>query len=234
MTPRQFTSHLGKLRPAYVRRTEEGYTLTWSGRSLVGILQAGVGAETTQDPVALDDTCGVCGTELTATYEDRLLSVTCANDHRFPSDDLPPNAVSERPLDEAITIQTRRTRHHLDLVREGVCFGSVDVEYDVLDTPQVAHVLIATCGGCGRVSGSTIGSYLLGEPAVIAFYHDHGVDVTEAPFWAVELTIAEPTVRSEDPLRLSLSVERDGERLTLVVDRHAQLIDSNRTRIATS
>ncbi len=227
-----FSYHLEKLKPACIKRTDEGYSLTWSGRSLVGVLQAGVGARTTRGPVTLDATCGICGTELTASYEDRLLSVTCANGHRFPTDDLPPNAVSGRPIDDVITIQTRRTRHHLDLVREGVCpacFATVELEYEVLDSPRAAHILIATCGDCGRVSSSTIGSYLLTEPVVVAFYHDHGVDLTETPFWAVELTIADPTVHSEEPLRLSLSVERDGERLTLFVDEHARLLDSDRT-----
>jgi hypothetical protein len=73
--------------------------------------------------------------------------------------------------------------------------------------------------------------YLLDEPAVVAFYHDHGIDVTETPLWALDLPIAEPTVRSEDPLRLLLSVERDGERLTLVVDEYTNLLDSRRTPV---
>jgi hypothetical protein len=231
-----FNYHLDKLRPAYVRRTEDGYALTWAGLSLVGTLRAGVGAETTRAEQSLDATCGICGTELTVSYEDRLLSVTCANDHKFPEDDLPPNAVTGRPLGEIISIQTRRTQHHLDLVREGVCpacFDDVDLEHDVLDAPQASHVLIATCVGCGYVSGSPMGAYLLSEPAVVAFYHDHGVDVTETPFWALELMIAEPTVHSEDPLRLLLSIERDDERLTLTVDEHAQLLDSERTPLDT-
>jgi hypothetical protein len=231
-----FNYHLGKLQPAYVRQTDDGYALTWAGLSLVGTLRAGVGAGTTREPVELDATCGICGTQLTARYEDRLLSVTCANDHKFPRDDLPPNAVSGRSLREAIAIQTRRTQHHLDLTREGVCpacFDDVELEHDVLDVPQASHILVATCEGCGRVSGSPMGSYLLSEPAVVAFYYDHGVDVTETPFWALELMIAEPTVRSEDPLRLSLSVERGDERLILTVDEHAQLLDSERTPLDT-
>ena len=229
-----FNYHLEKLRPAYVRQTGEGYTLTWAGLSLVGTLRAGVGAETTRAERSLDATCGICGTELTVSYEDRLLSVTCANDHTFPTDDLPPNAVSGRPIEEVISIQTRRTQHHLDLIREGVCpacFDDVSLEHDVLDMTQASHILVATCVGCGYVSGSPMGAYLLSEPAVVSFYHDHGVDITETPFWALELLIAEPAVRSEDPLRLLLSVERESERLTLTVDEHAQLLDSERASL---
>jgi len=229
-----FNYHLGKLRPAYVRQTDDGYALTFAGMSLTGILRAGAEAETTRGPVALNGRCGICDTELTVEYDRRVLSVTCENDHKYPRDELPPNAVTGRTLGEAVSIQTCRTKHFLDLVRRGVCpacFGDVEREHEVLDAPRASHVLVATCTGCGRVSRSPVGMYLLGEPAVVAFYHDHGVDVTETPLWALDLPIAEPTVRSEDPLRLSLSVERDGERLTLVVDEYTNLLDSRRTTV---
>jgi hypothetical protein len=228
-----FNYHLEKLRPAFVRRTDEGYALTNAGMSLAGTLRAGVGAETTRGPVALDATCGICGTELAASYEDGFLSVACENDHTYPHESMPPNAVEGRTLREAVDLLTRQTKHNLELVREGVCpacFDDVEREYNVLDAPRASHIVAATCSGCGRVSASPVGMYVLDEPAVVAFYHDHGVDVTETPLWALELSIVEPTVRSEEPLRLSLSVERDGERLTLVVDEHANLLDSNRSR----
>jgi len=229
-----FNYHLDKLQPEYVRQTEEGYALTYAGLSLVGTLRAGVSADTTRGPEPLDATCDICATGLTATYEDGLLSVECENDHKYPRDGLPPNAVTGRGLEAAIALQTRRTQHYCELVREGVCpdcFDDVEREHRVLDEPQASHVIVATCGGCGMVSGSPIGMYLLREPAVVAFYHDHGVAVTETPLWELELPIAEPTVVAEDPLRLSLSVERDGERLTLIVDEHAQLLDSERTSV---
>jgi len=229
-----FNYHLEKLRPEYVTRTDEGYALTYAGLSLVGTLRAGVGAETTRGPKALDGTCGICGTGLTASYADGLLSVTCENDHQYPRDGLPPNAVAGRTLEEAVALQTRRTQHYCELVREGICptcFDDVEREHRVLDAPRASHVIVATCEGCGTVSGSPIGTYLLREPAVVAFYHDHGVDVTDAPLWELDLPIVEPTVRSEEPLRLSLSVDRDGERLTLVVDEYANLLDSDRTDV---
>jgi hypothetical protein len=229
-----FNYHLDKLQPEYVRQTAEGYTLTYAGLSLVGTLRAGVGATTSRGPVALDATCGICGTELAVRYEDGLLSVSCENDHVYPRDGLPPNAVAGRTLEEAVALQTRRTQHYCELIREGVCpdcFDDVERDHRVLDEPQASHVIVSTCQGCGMVSGSPIGMYLFSEPAVVAFYHDHGVDVTETPFWELELAIAEPTVSAENPLRLSLSVERNGERLTLTVDEHAQLLDSERTDI---
>jgi len=229
-----FNYHLDRLQPEYVRQTEEGYALTYAGLSLVGTLRAGVGADTTRGPKPLDATCGICGTELTARYEDGLLSVECENDHKYPRDGLPPNAVDGRTLEEAVALQTRRTQHYCELVREGVCpdcFDDVERDHRVLDAPQASHVVVATCEGCGMVSGSPVGMYLLREPVVVAFYHDHAVDVTETPFWALDLPITEPTVVAEEPLRLSLSVERDGERLALTVDEHAQLLDSERTSV---
>lgn len=227
-----FNYHLDKLQPEYVRQTDEGYTLTYAGLSLVGTLRAGVGVDTTRGPEPLDGTCSLCDTELTAVYEGGLLSVTCENGHSFPEDGLPPNAVAGRDLEEAVALLARRTQHHLELVREGVCpacFDDIEREHKELDEPQANHIVVATCDGCGRVSGAPVGMYLFREPVVVAFYHDHGIDVGETPFWELKLTITTPTVVSEDPLRLSLSVERDGERLTLTVDEHARLLDSERT-----
>ncbi|MFC7057116.1 DUF7351 domain-containing protein [Halovenus salina] len=217
----KFNYHLDKLQPAYVKQTESGYALTNAGVSLVGTLRAGVGAETVRGPETLDAACSICDTELTVRYEDAILSVSCENDHSDPRDYLPPRAVDGRTLQEAVSLQKRRTMHDCEFIREGVCpacFDDVECKYTVLDAPQASHVLVATCEGCGRVSGSPLGMYLLREPPVVAFYHDHGVDVTETPLWTLDLVIAEPTLRSEDPLQLSLSVERDGEQLTLVVD----------------
>lgn len=227
-----FNYHLDKLQPEYVRGTDEGYVLTYVGLALVGTLRGGVGADTTRGPEPLDATCRICQTTLTATYEDGILSVECERDHKYPRDGLPPNAVSGRELEAAIALQTRRTQHHCELVREGVCpacYDDVERDHEVLDEPRASHVILATCEGCGMISSAPVGTYLLREPAVVAFYHDHGVDVTETPLWALNLPIADPTVVAEDPLRLSLSVERDRERLTLTVDEHAQLLDSERT-----
>jgi hypothetical protein len=229
-----FNHHLDKLQPTYVRQTEDGYALTNTGMSLVGTLRAGVGVETTRGPKTLDAKCNICNTELTVRYEDAILSVSCENDHDYPRDFLPPEAVNGRTLKEVISLQKRRTLHDCELVRQGVCpacFDDVKREHTVLDTPQASHVLTATCEGCGRVSGSPFGMYLLREPPVVAFYHDHGIDITEIPLWNLDLVIADPTVRSEDPLRLSLSVKQDWEQLTVVVDEYTQLLDSERPRI---
>lgn len=70
--------------------------------------------------------------------------------------------------------------------------------------------------------GVRVGVYLLREPAVV--YHDHCIDITGVPFQPGELPVAEPSVRSGEALRRSVSIERDDDRLTLVVDEHAQLI----------
>jgi hypothetical protein len=227
-----FNYHLNKLQPSYVRQTENEYELTNSGLSLVGTLRAGVGAETSYGPETLDSTCSICDTGLAVRYEDGILSVSCENGHNYPRDFLPPNAVDGRTLEEAISIQRDRTLHDCELVRKGVCpacFDDVERQHTVLDAPQASHVLIATCEGCGRTSGSPLGIYLLREPPVVSFYHDHGIDITETSLWDLELAVTDPTVRSENPLRLSLSVELDGEQLTLVVDEYTQLLDSDRT-----
>lgn len=109
---------------------------------VLGTLRGGVGADTERGPGPLDGTCSVCDTGLTVAYEDGLLSVECANNHRFPQDWLPPGAVTGRELSGAVRLQARRTQHHLDLVREGVCpgcFDNVDREHTTPDEPRRAR-----------------------------------------------------------------------------------------------
>lgn len=227
-----FNYHLSKLQPEYVTGTESGYVLTNASLRLLGILRAGVGTEVTRGPEPLNASCSVCEMDLAVSYDDGMLSVKCENGHRFPQDWLPPNAVAGRDCSEIIQIQTYRTQHSLDLVSEGVCpacFDPVSREHRVVDAPQGSHVLVATCDGCGRVLAAPIGMYLLSHPAVIGFYHDHGINVPETPLWEIELTVAEPTVVSEDPTRLSLSVECEDEQLRLLVSERAELIESTRT-----
>ncbi|MEZ3142758.1 ArsR/SmtB family transcription factor [Halobaculum sp. MBLA0143] len=69
--PGRFNYHLGELREHFVRRTEEGYTLTYRGEGLVVAGKGGVRVET--EPTD-DGACPVCG----ETDCDRLVHVHLA------------------------------------------------------------------------------------------------------------------------------------------------------------
>jgi hypothetical protein len=71
---------------------------------------------------------------------------------------------------------------------------------------------------------------------VVAFYDDHGLDVTDAarnPDTARRLLAAlrdhEQELLSRDPLRIRVTVRRDEERLRLTLDESLAVVEAERT-----
>jgi DNA-binding transcriptional ArsR family regulator len=232
-----FNYHLDQLQDHYVRGTDDGYVLTYPGVLLMGTLRAGVGVDTERGPVPVDGTCDVCGADLQATYERGLLAVHCENDHVNPQNGVPPNAVADRDLSAVLDYLTLRTQQQAEQFRRGWCpLCAGDATRRTVESPGDGPdvLLQATCGGCGMVFTAPHGLFVLRHPAVVAFYHDHDVDVHEAPYWRLDLVTSGPVERSADPERYTLAVERDGERLELVVDDVGALRDHARRPVGAS
>jgi hypothetical protein len=231
-----FNYHLDRLRPEFVRRTDDGYRLTPAGIELVGTLRVGVSPAESRGPVALDRDCGLCGTSLAATYEDGLLAVTCENDHAQPRGILPPNAVAGRDLADAAELLMLRTVQQGELAGCGicpVCYGEMDVAHDTAAAapPAAQTVFRGTCGDCGMVYGGPTGVFLLRRPAVVSFCRDHGVTITDGGYWEIDLPLTGGSVIDRNPLRVSVEETLEGERLRLVVDGDLAVVERRRERI---
>jgi hypothetical protein len=68
----------------------------------------------------------------------------------------------------------------------------------------------------------------LSHPAVVSFFHDHGVDLDERPIWNVGPEWAERVV-STDPLAVRVSATLDGETLALYLGRDLTVVHTDRT-----
>jgi hypothetical protein len=74
--------------------------------------------------------------------------------------------------------------------------------------------------------GMTVEAVVLGHPAVVSFLYEVGIDLRETMIWDIDwLFDIEVTVASEDPLRVELTLDRDGERLDLTLDDALSVID---------
>lgn len=92
---------------------------------------------------------------------------------------------------------------------------------------------------CGRSTGassataercSAVGLALLDQSAVVDFYADHGVALSDVPYWQLSWCVDdEPTsVVSEDPWRLSVALTCEEDVLHVVVDEDLSVVETRR------
>ena len=74
-----------------------------------------------------------------------------------------------------------------------------------------------------------VGPNFLTHPAVVSFYHDHGVDLTEE-WWngLMQFSNRPATVLSDDPWRISVTFAVSGDELELVVDGDLNVVEERR------
>ncbi|WP_327054145.1 ArsR/SmtB family transcription factor [Halomicrococcus gelatinilyticus] len=246
--PGQFNYHLGKLRGHFVTRTDEGYELTQAGKQIAGAIASGaytVRGET--DPIALDDPCQVCGGEQTLRYEDEVVRVECDSCVSTSAFAVPPAAFAGHEREEIPQVASRYLRTTIRQQYNGFCWyceGRVEPsvgtisDIDMVEVPseEVLEEFVDDietipwvqydCQQCGATATTGLNTVLLNHPAVVAFYHDHGVDVRERLVWEFPpVDDVRMAVRDADPFRASVTYEAGGETLTVVVDETLGVVD---------
>jgi len=217
-----FNYHLQQLLGRFVTETDGNYRLAAAGFEVVGAALAGVYDDREdRDPVELADPCPICGGTLTASYEDGLLSVTCPDEHVFQNS-LPPGAIEGRNLDGVVDLLTIRTQQSLELALQGVCPNCYarlgwSIDPDAAGDPPEFRTRCDRCGVFAEVPAGTVN---LRHPVVVSFFHDHGIDVRERPYWSPVfwdgVSVSTP---QRDPLRVLIEIDLDDERLCQTVDR---------------
>jgi hypothetical protein len=227
----QFNYHLQQLLGQYVREDGEEYALTMNGTTVVGtILSGGYGGGEMEDR-KLDVDCTHCDAQVLARYRNGALLVHCENDHYLMGQGLPTGAVEGKSLEELLTLTARLTRHENELLVSGTCsycYGPTDVTVgEGPDWQDSEYGLWGYCERCGMLFTGAVGTVLLGHPAVVAFYHDHGVDARERMPWELGfLRGAEAVERvGEDPDRFAVTVSVDGDELVATVDGDGNVVD---------
>lgn len=236
----RFNYHLGELTGQFVRevaatdRHEGGYNLTYAGERVVGAVHSGVyGGDASLDPLEAGP-CPECGATLIATYEDETVDVTCEGcDTTVTQFGAPPTLLGGFDRDELPLAFSHWVQSLIERTCRGfcpLCSGRV--------TPGLANELQETvglhgarfdCEVCDATVMGVLGAVVLDHPAVVQFHADHGVDLRHDPFWSVPWLLDEPaTVESEDPLRVRLDAEIDGDRLTLTLDESLAVVAVDR------
>ncbi|MFD1645077.1 DUF7351 domain-containing protein [Haloarchaeobius litoreus] len=253
----QFNYHLDQLRGSFVSQFGDEYVLTNAGFELAGALRAGTFDQTAgqvERRAELDHTCPICADSLDAVYEHGYLRVLCPDHGRILTTTLPPAAVRGRELSTVVDLANARTRDQVQRVRAGACphcWGRSTVtapavpseEYlrtvvgdddDCADAADYEHnpdedavLAECSCEDCGMRFWLPVSVCVAHHPAVVAYYHDHGVEMDASYLDMPHATGSNGTVVSENPVRIEVEVVVDDadERLVLTLDAATEVVD---------
>ncbi len=237
----RFNYHLRKLTDRFVSKTDGGYRLTVAGSSVVGSLLAGAYTRMgTVGPLPVEEPCGFCGGQRHFTYDDERARIDCEDCDVGTHFRVPPGVFAGYDETEFPEVTERYVRSNFQQADDGFCpycEGRVEPRLAAPDestTDETDFETIPTaeyrCRRCGETFTTDLGAGLMHRPPVVAFFYDHGVDVTEAPLSTVRAADPEDAVvEARDPLRARVRYRADDETLTLTVDESLSVLDAERS-----
>ncbi len=257
--PGQIHYHLDKLTAHFVRHSEEGYALRESGKRIVRMLVSGIALEHPEiEPAAIDISCPYCGGQTLFSYRDgwRYLECTDCDTRCVPSfppgvismSEFPPSGLRGRTPDEISHADWIWTAHRRASVMDGVCpecAGAMPVtSINICDDHQpdweeyqfcehcesIFWILVShVCEQCEYRWSMPISNYLTREPAVTAFYYDHGIEFDySTPEQFSLLLNVDKELLSEDPLRIRITIPLGENELTLTYDDQLNVVSTER------
>lgn len=177
-------------------------------------------------PVAsVDDGTGPSGSPassgLRGTIAADVATVRCdACGHEPLSVRIPPASVNARSASALSATVDAHAKRRLRSFTDGVCpdcggavtGGITDGSPAVSDETASERGVRArfTCSNCATSHACPLSHVLRSHPAVVAAYHDHGIDVRERPLWAIDADWR-AVVLSRDPWCLWLGVADPGD-----------------------
>lgn len=98
-----------------------------------------------------------------------------------------------------------------------------------LDGGLEGRIAVVNDQGCGSVSHTTAGVLVLDHPTVVSLLHEAGIDYRRVPLWERPRAFEyEETVRSEDPVRVDVTLTVEDRTLTVVLDGNLDVIEYRR------
>jgi hypothetical protein len=238
-----FNYHLDRLVGPFVEKSDEGYALRRAGEAVARLVVAGTLTERAAVPDRTGDArCGVCGGRLTLRDDGGAVRLRC-RDCATAGEGGPAAVRCERATvglaDREAAAEAAQVLHgaHLATLLSGVCpdcGGPTTLDHEPRedrDRPSEgppgsdgaavrAHAACERCGFEKRFPPRVAALY---DPAVVAWLHERGVDLS-LPVRSLSGDAArvvremEASVRDADPHRFRVTVSAGGERLRVDLD----------------
>ncbi|WP_425504261.1 DUF7351 domain-containing protein [Saliphagus infecundisoli] len=224
----QLTGHF--IEPA---ADNEGYTLQQAGLNVIRAIHAGTFTDRSKlESESIDGTCPDCRSQLRFRYVDGMTNVFCPDceqlwdEYAFPPGGLP--NWDETDLAVAGDVWGR---HELSLAQQGMCpaCGSQMSAALVSGSDEYfGHPLHVRyeCNRCEFHPRASLGEAVLGHPAVVSLFHDHGTDIRSVPRWQLSFCFDDDyiEVTSQNPLRGRVFVPCGDEVLDLSLDTTGEVV----------
>jgi hypothetical protein len=253
---RQFNYHLNRLVGGFVRQTDAGYTLAFGAERILSTVMAGVlGDPPSFREERIDADCMLCGASTVVDYDDGILVQRCPNCEGVNGEaDEPPGAIAKeyrppvalrnRTPREFVRAGKTWQRHRRHAFIEGTCpdcSGTITATVLVCDDHcsrdltvcehcERVHEAVArfVCDVCKSSMETGVWNTILTEVPVIAFFHEHGLDVKaledELAYGTLFDAVEDVSVHPEEPLEVVVTVELDGDRLVVTLDEETRVL----------
>jgi DNA-binding transcriptional ArsR family regulator len=236
--------HLGELAGTYLRKTDDGYSLSHAGERIVRfILAENHDQPESFGPEPVDGVCIFCGADaLEASLSHQFFRIDCtACQQQVTGQPITPAQVKTRGSDALIRSVKRRSAEDARLIRHRMCPEcGAQLSAEVVEVPGSAlpdadsFVVMSTCEECLREYNSPLTYSAVYHPASIAFHWDRGVDVTARGLWEFHEHVYEGRWRSEqvasDPDEYEVVLRHGGDAVKLYLDSTATVVRTERVR----
>ena len=223
--------HLGELTGTYLRKSDDGYSLTHAGERIVRFILSGNYQQPDSfEPKPVEGVCVFCGEEaLEATLSHQFFRIDCSACKKPVTGQPITPAQVETHDDEALIQSIKRQSAEVSKqLRSGMCPEcGAHLSTDVIDVsgnplPDAdSFLVVSTCEKCLREYNSPLTYSVVHHPASIAFHWDRGVDVSSRGIWEFNEHLYEGDWTSEriesnpDEYEVVLRHENDAVRLRL-------------------
>lgn len=226
----QFNYHLSKLRDRFVVKRDDGYYPRYAALQAVGAIRSGTYTDALETRTAESEVnCPDCGEPLTVEYENGFFSLTCEDHEKIVQTFVPPSVAENRTLPELTEYVHAEVQRDLERAIDGVCpicQGPVAVADRYREDENRLHAML-NCDSCWLNLHFPIPAAVVRHPAVVALYHDHGIDVRTRPLMSLDFA-RDPdsvTVLDEDPFRARVDVTLGDDSVALTLDEDLNVVE---------
>ncbi|RZV10484.1 hypothetical protein BDK88_1651 [Natrinema hispanicum] len=236
--------HLGELTGTYLRKSDDGYSLSHAGERIVRfILSRNYEQPESFGPEPVDGVCVFCGEdELEASLSHQFFRIDCmACEQQVTGQPITPAQVETWDGDALVQSVKLRSAEVAKQIRRGMCPEcGAQLSADVVEVPGSAlpdadsFVVVSTCEECLREYNSPLTYSVVYHPASIAFHWDRGVDVTAQGIWEFHEYVYKGRWTSEqvasDPDEYEVVLRHGDDAVRLHLDSTATVVQTERVR----